>query len=194
MSSHVFLELIVSMTNVYVNPHDFVLPTLAWLLLVRSTAVSITDNHYCNFMESCSLKMAISCSREVVRCVCFCAVHSVSMYWHLTSLNGSVGVGVEVGCMLSVRESVHSSCSKQSIQFNPPLVDLLWPLYIVVNCVFPLQVCRRLLRQTSASDPLKAIVVSELLVLSLSSVSGVFYVGIQDCLPLYIPFLHSEWS
>ena len=106
MSSHGFSELIASVTDVHVNPLDFALASLAQLSLVRSSAVSILINHSSNFVESSLLKMAMSCSRELVRCVCFCVVHSVSMYLYTTSPNGSVGVGVEVGCMLSVRESV----------------------------------------------------------------------------------------
>ena len=48
--------------------------------------------------------MEMSCSSEFVRFVCFCVVHNVSMYWHITSLKDSIGTGVEVSCALSVRE------------------------------------------------------------------------------------------
>ena len=119
MSSHVFSELMASLTNICVNPPDFALASWVQLPSVRSTAVSISVNHSCSFVESHSLKTAMSCGRELVRCVCFCAVHSVSVYWHTTSPKGSVGHGVEVGCVLRVRESVHSSCSRQSMQSNP---------------------------------------------------------------------------
>ena len=131
--------------------------------------------------------MAMSCSRELVRCVCFCAVHSVSMYWHTTPPNGSVGVGVEVGCVLSVRETVCSSHSRQSMQSNP---SAGWPSPASTHCC---KLCislvsmfksawllgRMSLRWPSASDPPRAIAVSELFVLSLSSVSGIFYMGIK---------------
>ena len=33
------------------------------------------------------------CSNEFVRFVCFCVVHKVFVYCHITSLKGSVGVG-----------------------------------------------------------------------------------------------------
>ena len=71
MSSHAFLELIASVTNIHVNPHDFALASLAQLSVMRSAAVSISVIHSSNFAKSCSLKMAMSCSRELVRCVCF---------------------------------------------------------------------------------------------------------------------------
>ena len=112
ISSHVFSELIASVTNVHVNPFDFTLASLAQLSLVRSTAISISINHSSNFVESCSLKMTMFCSREFVRFVCFCAVHTVSMYWCTTSPNGCVGVGVEVVCVLSMRERFCSSHSR----------------------------------------------------------------------------------
>ena len=117
ISSHGFSKLIDSMTNVQANPLDFALASLDQLSLVRSAAVSISVNHSSSFAESWSLKMAMSCSREFVRFVCFCAVHSVSLYWHTTSPNGSVGIGVEVGCALSV--SVCSSHSRWSMWSNP---------------------------------------------------------------------------
>ena len=119
ISSYVFSELIASMTNINVKPLDFALASLAQFSLVRSTAVSISVNHSPNFVELCSLNMAISSSRAFVRFVCFCAVHSGSMYWCTTSPNGSVGVGVEVDCALSVIQRVCSSCSRWSMQFNP---------------------------------------------------------------------------
>ena len=109
--SNVFSELIASMTNMDVNSLDFTLASLAHLSLVGSATASISVSHCSNFAESCSLKIAMSCSGEFMRFVCFCVVHSVSMYWHTTSPNGFVG--------LSVRESVHSSCSRWSMCANP---------------------------------------------------------------------------
>ena len=107
MSSHVFSELIASVTNVHVNPLDFALASMAWLSLVRSAAVFIFINNSSSFVESCSLTMAIFCSRELVRCVCFCVVHSVSMYWCTTSPNGLVGVGIEADW--------HAECERECL-------------------------------------------------------------------------------
>ena len=132
------------MINVHVNPLEFSLANLAQFSLVRSTGLSITVNHSSNFVESCSLKMAISCRREFVRFVCFCVVHSVSVYWYITSLNGSVGAGVKGSCALSVRErfcSPHSSWSQGLCGLIPLLAFLLWLLLIVISCLFLLQVC-----------------------------------------------------
>ena len=119
MSSLVFSELIASMTSVHVNPLDFALASLAQLSLLRSAAVSISVNHSSNFVEFCSLKMAMPCSRDLEKCVCFCAVHSVSMFWHTTSPSGYEGVRVEVDCVLSVTESVCSSHSRCSMWSSP---------------------------------------------------------------------------
>ena len=137
--------------------------------------ILILFNHSSNFVELCLLKMEMSWSREFVRFICFCVVHSVSMYWHTTSPNGSVGVGVEVGYVLSVR--VCTSHSRWSIWSNP---SACWPSP-ASNCCHKLCISltsmfkstwllgRRLLRWPSASDPPKAIAVSELSVLSLSA-------------------------
>ena len=114
ISSHGFSELIASMTNVWVSPVDFALASLAWLLLVRLAAVSKSVNHSSNFVESYSLKIAMSYSSEFVRFVYFCVVHSVSVYWCITSPKGSVGAGVEVSCTLSMRKRFCSSHSKWS--------------------------------------------------------------------------------
>ena len=104
ISSHVFSELMASVTNVWVSPLDFAWASLAQLSLVRLAAVSESVNHSSNFAESCSLKMAMFCSSEFVRFVYFCVVHNVSMYWCITSLKGSEGAGVEVICTMSMRE------------------------------------------------------------------------------------------
>ena len=119
----------------------------------------------------------MSCSRELVKCVCFCVMHSVSIYRCTTSPNGSGGVGVEVDCMLRVRESVCSSHSRQSICSNPSTV---WPSPASMHChklhIFLVSMFksawllgRRSLRQPSTADPPRAIIVSELFVLSLPS-------------------------
>ena len=78
--------------------------------------------------------MAMSCKREFVRFVCLCVVHNVSVYWHITSLNGSVAAGVEVSCTLTMRERFCSSCSMQLCSPIPLLADLLWPPLIVISC------------------------------------------------------------
>ena len=86
------------MTNVQVNLLDLAFASLAQLPLVRSVAVSISINQSSNFVESYSLKTAISFSKELVKIVCFCVVHKVLVYWHITSLKGSIGVGAEEDC------------------------------------------------------------------------------------------------
>ena len=128
ISSNVFSELIASVTNVWVIPLDLALVSLTWLSLVRSTVVSKFVNHSSNFAESCSLKTAMSCSSEFVKFVCFCVVYNVSVYWHITSLKDSEGVGVEVGCILSMRERFCSSCSMWS---SPPAG---WPSLASTHC------------------------------------------------------------
>ena len=133
ISPHVISELIASMTYVQVSPLDLALASLAQLSLVRSAAVSKSVNHSSNFVESCSLKMAIFCSSEFVRFVCLCVVHSMSMYWCITSLKGSVSAGVEVSHALSVRERF---CGSHSMHPIPPLADLLWLPFIVISCCF----------------------------------------------------------
>ena len=104
ISSQDLSALIASMTNVWLNPLNLAFASLAWLSLVRSAAVSISINQSSNFVELYSLKTAMSCSKELVRFVCFCVVHNVLVYWCITSPKGSVGVGVEEGHGWSVRE------------------------------------------------------------------------------------------
>ena len=118
ISSHVFSELIASMTNVWDDPVDSALASLAQLSLVKSVAFSQSVNHSSNFAELCSLQTAMSCSSEFVRSVCFCVVHNVSVYWHITSPKGSEGAEVEVRCALSMTERF---CSSHSMQSNPSL-------------------------------------------------------------------------
>ena len=104
------------MTNVWVNPLDLALASLAQLSLVKSAVVSMSVSYSSNFAELCSLKMSMSCSKEFVRFVCFCVVHYVSMYWNTISPNGSASGGVEVSYALSVRERF---CSSHSMWSNP---------------------------------------------------------------------------
>ena len=90
-------KLKVSVTNVHINTLNFALVSLALLSLVRSAAVSMSDNHSLSLVESCSLKTAMSYSSELVRFDCFCVVHKVSVYCPITSPKGSVDVGVGGG-------------------------------------------------------------------------------------------------
>ena len=101
-----------SVTNVHVNPLNFALASLALLSLVRSAAVSMSINYSSSLVELCSLKTAISCSSEFIRFDCLCVVHKVSVYCHITSLRGLVGVGGDGGW--SAIERFCSSCSMQS--------------------------------------------------------------------------------
>ena len=160
----------------------------AHLSLVRSAADSISISHSSNFVESYSLKTAMSCSSELVRCVCFCMVHNVLGYWCITSLKGSVGVGVEVGCGWSMKErfcSSHSMLSKPSASW-PSWAPTHWckscnSLVSAVNLAWLQGISS--LRWPSAYDPPKAMVLSEPLVLSLS-LSG----------PVFMPSVSSMWS
>ena len=82
-----------SVTSVHVKPHDFALAILTLFSLVRSAAVSMSVSQSSNLVESCSLKTAISCSKEFVRLDCFCVIHKVSVYCCITSLRGPAGAG-----------------------------------------------------------------------------------------------------
>ena len=93
ISSQDLSELIASVTNVWVNALNLAFASLVQLSLFRSAAVSISVKQSSNFVESYSLKMAISYSKELVRFVCFCMVHNVLVYWCITSMKGSVGLG-----------------------------------------------------------------------------------------------------
>ena len=176
ISSHVFSELLASMTKVHVSPLDYALGSLAQLSLVRSAAVSISINLSSYFVESCSLKMAMSCSRESVRFACFCVVHSLSVYCCTTLQNGCVDAGVEVGFALSVRKRFCSSCSRPFILSNPSTgCASLASIYchkLFISLVgmpkFAWLLGRMLPRQPCTSDPSKAVIVSKLFVLSLS--------------------------
>ena len=59
ISSQDLSELMASVSNVHVNPLDFVLASLALLSFVRSAAVSMSVSHYSNLVELCSLKTAM---------------------------------------------------------------------------------------------------------------------------------------
>ena len=140
---------------------------------MRSAAVSISIKHSLNIVESYTLKTAMSCSSELVRFVCFCVVHNVLVYWCITFPKGSVGVGVEVGWGWSMRErscSSHSMQSKHSAGWPSP-ASTHWcksfiSLISTVNLAWLLGIS--LLGWSSASDPQKAMVVSELQVPSFS--------------------------
>ena len=112
ISSKELSELIASITNVWFKPLDLPLVSLDQLSLVRSAAVSISVNQSSNFVESYSLKTVMFCSKKFVRIICFCVVHKVLVYWHITSPKGSLGIGEGCGC--SVRERFCSSLSIQS--------------------------------------------------------------------------------
>ena len=169
-------EVIVSMINMCVHPLDFALVSLAQLSLVRSAAVSISVNHSSNFVESCSLKMAMSCSSEFVRFVCFCVLHSLSMYWCTTCLNSSMGAGVEGIHVVNARERFCSTLSRWSMQSNPSVgwpsptstYSCKWLISLVSNFKSAWLLDRGSLRWPFASAPPKATIVSELCSLSLS--------------------------
>ena len=157
-----------SMTNVHVNPLKFCLSNLSSASLMRS-AMSVS--HSSSFVESCSLKTAMSCSSELVRFDCFCLVHKVFVYCCITSLKGSVGVGGGGGWSAIERFEVHALCSPRSllvVLLQPLLIDIshlspLWMLLIYHDCCI-----QGSSGWPSASDLPKATVVSELWVLSLS--------------------------
>ena len=93
ISSHDLFEEIASVTSVCVKPCEFAFATLALLLLVRSTAISMSRGQSSNLVESSSFKTGISCITEFVRLDCFCVEHKGSMYWCNTSPKGSAGAG-----------------------------------------------------------------------------------------------------
>ena len=129
----------------------------------------------------------MTCTRELVRFVCFCVFHNVSVYWCITSPKGLVGVGFEVGCGWSMRERFcrsHSIWSKLSAGW-PSLASTHWcksfiSLISAVTLAWLLGI--NLLGWPSVSDPSKAMVVSESLVFSLS-LSG----------PVFMPYALSMW-
>ena len=169
--------------------HGYVLlASLAQLSLVRSAAISKSVNHSSSFAESFSLKMAMSCSSEFVRFVCFCVVHNMTVYWHITSPKVYEGAGVEVNCTLNMREGFCSSCcmlSNLSTGWASPTSICHHKLLISLVCMvtFAWLLCRMLLRWSSASNPPKAIVVPDLFMLSLSLLG-----------PISMPPMSSTWK
>ena len=95
ISSHDLFDEIASVTRVYIKPHDFTLASLALLSLVRSAVISMSMSQSSNLVESCSLKLGISCIKEFVRLDCFCMEHKVYVYWCNTPSRCSAGAG---GC------------------------------------------------------------------------------------------------
>ena len=171
ISSQDLSELMASVTNGPVGPPNFALASLDQLSFVRSAAVSMSVSHSWNLVESYSLKTAMSCSNGFVRFVSFCIVHKVFVYYHITSLKGSVGVGGGGGWSDIERFcSLHAMQSKVSAAFPSPAsthwpklfislvstVSLLWMLYTGS------------LGWLSASGPPRSTVALELWVLSLS--------------------------
>ena len=173
ISSQDVSVLFASMTNVQVNPLDLAFASLAQLSLFTSAAVSISINQSSNFVESYSLKTVMTCSKELVRFVCFCVVHNALAYWHITSPKGSVCVGIRDGWSWSARErfcNSHSMWSKLSADC-PSLASTCWhksfiSLVCAVNLAWWLGIGS--LGLPSASCPPNATVVSEPLILSLS--------------------------
>ena len=150
----------------------------------------------------------MSCCREFVRLLCFCVVHRVSVYWHTNFPDGSVDDGVGVSFDLSMRERFCSSCSRWSMQSNPsggcPSLASIHchKLFISLVCMpkFAWLLGRRSPRHPSASDPLKAIVVSNCLCFHchcLGLYPHLWYILCQKhalCLCLCVLFLHGKWS
>ena len=115
----------------------------------------------------------MSHSKELVRFVCFCVVHNVLVYCHITSPKGSVGAGVEEGCGCSMRERF---CTSHSMWPNlsagwPSLASTHWhksfiSLKSAVSLAWLLSISS--LGWPFASGTPKVTVVSKTLVLSLS--------------------------
>ena len=93
ISSHDLSELIASDTNIWVNPLNLALASLAQFSLFRSAAFSISIKHYSNFVESYSLKTVISCSSELVRFVYICGTQCVSVLMYYLSVGFSRCLG-----------------------------------------------------------------------------------------------------
>ena len=181
-----------------VNPLIFALASLALLSLVRSAGVSMSVRHSSSLVELCSLKMAVSCSSDLVRYDCFCVVCKVSVYYHITSLKGLLGVGgggrwsaiERFWSLCSMCFKVSAGCSSPaSIHWCKSFISLMsaanlsWLLYTgYLGC-------------PSASGPPKATVASELWVVSLltSACSGS---STRISMPLFrgILHLHGRWQ
>ena len=144
--------------------------SLAQLSSVRSAAVSMSVSHSPNFVEWHSLKTAMSCSRELVRFICFCVLHKVFVYWHITSPKGSFGVGGGGGW-----SDIKRFCSLHFIWYKltagcPPPASTHWhksfiTLVSAINLYWWLYTGSS--GWPSAPGPPKATVASELWVLSL---------------------------
>ena len=162
-------EEITSVTSVHVKPQDFALVSLALLLLVRSTAVSMSRSQSSNLVESCSLKMVISCIKEFVRLDCFCVEHKVSMYWCNTSPRGSAGAG-GCGWWMAIDRFCSSCCMQSRASAGwPSLAATLWhQLFISLVRAVNLSWYAGSSGCPSASGSPRATVTSELWVLSLS--------------------------
>ena len=77
ISSQDLSEVMASVINVWVNPLDLALASLDLLSFVKSAAVSISVSQSSRFVAWCPLKIAMSCSKQIVRFVWFCVVHKV---------------------------------------------------------------------------------------------------------------------
>ena len=163
ISSHDLFEEIASVNSVHVNPWDFALVSLALLLLVRSAAVSMSRSQSSNLVESCSLKMGISCIKEFVSLDCFCVEHKVSVYWCNTSLRGSAGA-CGCGWWMTIDRFCCSCCmwSRASVGWPSPAA-ILW-------CKSFVSLVRAVNLSWYAGSP-KATVASKLWVLSLSTLA-----------------------
>ena len=121
-----------SVTNVHVNPLNFALANLAQLSFIRSAAVLISISHSSNFVESYSLKAAISCRMGwlgsfafvyYARCLCtdVLLLQRVQLVW------------VKVVDEALLRDFVvHIICSPNSL-----LAVLLQPLLIGISHLSP---------------------------------------------------------
>ena len=161
ISSQDLSELKASMTNVHVNPFDFALVSLALLSLVRSAAVSMSISHSSSLVESCSLKTVMSCSSELVTFDCFCVVHKVSVYCHITSPKDLVGGGrgggwsaIKRSCPMQSKVSAGSP-SPASTHWCKSFIslvsvgNLLWLLYTgSLGDLLPLVLLRQLWHQS----------------------------------------------
>ena len=125
ISSQDLFEVMASVTSVCIKPLDFALASLALLSLVRSTVVSMSVSQSSNLVESCSVKTAISCSKEFVRLDCFCVEQKVSVYCSITSPRGSVGVG-GCGWWMAINRFLSSCCMQYRVSAGCPSAATLW--------------------------------------------------------------------
>ena len=104
ISSQLFCAIKASDINVLTSPHDLAWASLVLLLLVNSTALSMSVNQSSSCEESCPFKMGISCNKVFSRDVFFCAVHKVSVYQSSTFSMG-------LRCCHSTRDKSFNLCS-----------------------------------------------------------------------------------